>query len=129
MDKQIKHASGLKIGGFVIFDNKACRITSIQISKTGKHGHAKARIVAVGIIDSSKIIKVYPGHEKVEVPIIEKEAAQILSIHGETVNVMDAKTYETFDLKITEDLKDKVKEGDTISYWKIMGQKVMMKSK
>ena len=129
METQIKQASSLKVGGFVIFDNKACRITSIQISKTGKHGHAKARIAAVGLIDNSKIIKVYPGHDKIEVPIIEKETAQILSMHGETVNVMDAKTYETFDLKITEDLKNKVKEGDTISYWKIMGQKVMMKSK
>lgn len=129
MEKQIKQVSSLKVGGFVIFDNKACRIIDMQISKTGKHGHPKARISAVGIIDNSKIIKVYPGHDKVEVPIIEKEAAQVLSMHGETVNVMDAKTYETFDLKISEDLKNKLKEGDTISYWKIMGQRIMMKSR
>ncbi len=129
MDKKITQVSSLKVGGFVIFDNKACKITDMQISKTGKHGHAKARISAVGIVDGSKIIKVYPGHDKVEVPIIEKEGAQILSIQGDTANVMDSKTYETFDLKIPKELKGTVKEGDQVTYWIIIGQKVMMKGR
>ena len=125
MDKKLVHANGLKVGGFVIFDEKACRVTSIEISKTGKHGHAKARIAAVSLTDNSKIIKVYPGHDKVEVPIIEKETAQILSITGDKANVMDMKSYETFDLDIPEEMKGQVNEGDQINYWVIMGQKVM----
>ncbi len=125
MDKKLVHASGLKVGGFVIFDDKACKVTSIEISKTGKHGHPKARIAAVSITDGSKIIKVFPGHDKVEVPIIEKETAQVLSIAGNKANVMDMKSYETFDLDIPEDLKDQVKEGDQVNYWIILGQKVM----
>jgi translation initiation factor 5A len=129
MEKQIKQISILKVGGFVIFDDKACRITDIQTSKTGKHGHAKSRISAVSLIGNSKTVKVYPSHDKLEVPIIEKESAQILSIQGDLANVMDAKTYETFDLKISKGLKDNIKEGDQVSYWIIMGQKVMMKSK
>ena len=125
MEKKLVHASSLKVGGFVIFDGKACKVTSIEISKTGKHGHAKARIAAVSITEGSKIIKVFPGHDKVEVPIIEKETAQVLSIAGNKANVMDMKTYETFDLEIPDDLKDSLKEGDQVSYWIIMGDKVM----
>ncbi len=125
MEKKLTHASGLKVGGYVIFDGKACRVTSIEISKTGKHGHAKARIAAVGLTDNSKIIKVFPGHDKVEVPIIEKETAQVLSIAGNKANVMDMKTYETFDLEIPDDMRDSLNEGDQINYWIIMGQKVM----
>ncbi|MBT6995268.1 translation initiation factor IF-5A [Candidatus Woesearchaeota archaeon] len=125
MDKKLVHASGLKVGGFVIFDDKACKVTSIEISKTGKHGHAKARIAAVSITNGSKIIKVFPGHDKVEVPIIEKETAQVLSIAGDKANVMDMKSYETFDLDIPEDLKDQVKEGDQVNYWIILGKKVL----
>lgn len=125
MERKQVHASGLKVGGFVIFDGKACKVTSIEISKTGKHGHAKARIAASGLIDNQKIIKIIPGHDKIDVPIIEKETAQVLSIAGNKANVMDMKSYETFDLEIPEDLGDTVNEGDQIIYWIIMGQKVM----
>ena len=125
MDKKLVHATSLKVGGFVIFDGKACRVSSIEVSKTGKHGHAKARIAAVCITDGSKIIKMFPGHDKVEVPIIEKETAQVLSIAGDKANVMDMKSYETFDLNIPEDLKDQVNEGDQVNYWIILGKKVL----
>ena len=129
MEKKLTHATSLKVGGYVIFNGKACRITDILTSRPGKHGHAKVRISAVGLVDGSKIIKVHPGHDKIEVPIIEKESAQVLSIQEDTANVMDSKTYETFDLKISEDLKGIVKEGDKVTYWVIMGEKVMMKGR
>lgn len=125
MDKKLTAASALKVGNYVIFDNVASTVTDIQISKTGKHGHAKCRITAVGITDGSKRIKVIPGTDKVEVPIVEKESAQVLSIQGDTANVMDSKTYETFDLKIPNNLKEKIKEGSTVLYWIIMGEKVI----
>ena len=129
MDKKLTAASALKVGNYVLFDNKASVITDIQTSKTGKHGHAKCRITAVGLIGGSKRIKVIPGTDKVEVPIIEKENAQVLSIQGDTANVMDSKTYETFDLKIPENLKEKIKEGSTVLYWIIMGEKVMREAR
>ena len=129
MEKKLAHATSLKVGGYVIFNGKACRIIDILTSRPGKHGHAKVRISAVGLIDGSKIIKLHPGHDKIEVPIIEKETAQILSITGDTASVMDSTTYETFDLKIPEDLKASTGEGNQVTYWVIMGQKVMMKGR
>jgi len=38
---------------------------------------------------------------------------------------MDMKTYETFDLNVPEDFKDEIKEGDQVSYWVILGKKVL----
>nr|MBA4405450.1 translation initiation factor IF-5A [Nanoarchaeum sp.] len=129
METKVTNASSLKVGGFVIFDGKACKITSVEISKTGKHGHAKARVTAVCLTDDAKIVKILPGHDKMEVPIIEKEMAQVLSITGSKANVMDMKTYETFDLAIPDDMKDDVKEGEQVSYWMILGQRVMRSNK
>ncbi|MBU1246127.1 MAG: translation initiation factor IF-5A [Nanoarchaeota archaeon] len=123
------HATGLKIGGYVIFDGVACKISSIQISRPGKHGHAKCRIEAIGLVDSRKIIKLVPGHDNVEVPIIEKKTAQVLSIHGDSANVMDMESYETFDIKLPSELKDQVMGGAQILYWIIMGDKVMKQVK
>ncbi|MBI2138496.1 translation initiation factor IF-5A [Candidatus Woesearchaeota archaeon] len=115
----------LKKGSFVIMDGAACVVADVQISKSGKHGHAKVRFTGVGITDEKKRVMISPAHDTIEVPIIEKKNAQVLSVLGESANVMDAETYETFDLKIPPELKEKVREGATVLYWVIMGDKVM----
>jgi len=122
-------AGTLKQGSYVLFDNVPCVVKSIQTSRTGKHGHAKCRVEAIGMINSQKIIKIMPAHDKVDVPLIDKKSAQVLSISGDTANVMDMETYETFDLKISEDLKDNVVEGSKVIYWIIMNQKVLKQVK
>ena len=124
-DKKMTHAGGLKPGSYVIFDGIACTVKSIQTSIPGKHGHAKCRIEAVGMVDGKKMVKVYPGHDNVEVPIIIKKTAQVLSVANDMANVMDSETFETFDLKIPEDLKGKVVEGGNVLYWIILSDKVM----
>ncbi len=129
MDKKIESIGELKVGSNVIFDNKACVIKTIQKSSTGRHGHAKYRVSAVSLIDDQKIIKLLIDGEKVEVPIINKKSAQVLSIQENIVNVMDNETYETFDLKIPEELKDQVKEGAQVSYWIILGEKILKQIK
>src|SRR3989344_3918031 len=93
----------LKVGRYMVINGKACRISKMDVSRPGKHGHAKFRVEGVCLTDGSKHVEVMPGHEKVESPVIDKKAAQILSLHGDNANVMDAETYETFDLKIPEE--------------------------
>ena len=66
-----------------------------------------------------------PGHDHVDTPIVEKKNAQVLSISGETANVMDNESYETFDLAIPEELKGQVAESSQILYWIILEDKVM----
>lgn len=122
-------AGSLKPGKYVVFDGVAYVVKSIDISKTGKHGSTKCRIEATGLIDSRKVVKIIPSSDNIEVPIIEKKSAQVLSISGDKANVMDMETYETFDLKIPDDLKNDVKEGSEILYWTILDDKVMKQVK
>ena len=119
----------IKVGGYIIIDGVACRVVSVQTSKTGKHGHAKARIEAIGLINDEKKVIVKPTHDKAEVPIVEKKAAQVLSVTADTANVMDTETFETFDIKIPEDLKDKVIPNSQVVYWIILGIRVLKQSK
>ncbi len=129
METRQTNASSLKEGSYVILDDIPCIIKSIETSKTGKHGHAKCRIEAIGMIDGRKIIKIMPGHDKVDVPIIEKRSAQVLSIKGDKANVMDTENYETFDIDIPEELKDQVTEGSQVLYWIVMDKKVIKQVK
>ncbi|MBS3133785.1 translation initiation factor IF-5A [Candidatus Woesearchaeota archaeon] len=129
MDKKVVEAGSLKIGGYVIVDNYACTVKSIDISKPGKHGSTKCRIEAMGMIDNQKRVFIMPAHDKVEVPIIEKKNAQVLSIHDDIANVMDLESYETFDLKIPEDLSGKITEGVQVIYWNILNDKLLKQLK
>ena len=126
---RVMQASDLRVGGYVIFDNVACAVRDIQTSKTGKHGSAKCRIEAVGIINGQKKVHLCPGGDNVQVPIIEKKNAQVLSAQENSATVMDTETYETFDIKIPEDQKGNVKEGGIVNYWIIMDEKIIMAAK
>jgi len=123
------HVGSLTKGNYVIIDGVACRVSGTQTSRPGKHGHAKVRLEAIGVLDSKKRVIVMPGHDNIDVPIVEKKTAQVLSIAGDTANVMDSETYETFDLKIPEELKGQVVEGCNILYWEILQNKVMKQVK
>ena len=122
-------ANTLKSGSYLVIEGAACKVNSIQISRPGKHGHAKMRIEGIGVIDGKKRIIVIPGHDNVEVPIIEKKNAQVLSVQGDSANVMDAETYETFDLKIPEELKADCQAGTNVLYWKVLSDKLMKQVK
>ncbi len=129
MTKKLMSVGSLKTGSYVIFDGIACKVKSIQTSRPGKHGHAKCRVEAVSLTDNKKIIKVMPGHEKVGVPIIETKTDQFLSINWEVVNVMDMQTYETFDLKIPEELEGQIVDGAQVAYWIILDEKILKQVK
>ncbi|MBI2148174.1 translation initiation factor IF-5A [Candidatus Woesearchaeota archaeon] len=128
-ETKLVQAGDLKVGSYVIFDNIACVVKDIQTSKTGKHGSSKCRIEAVGIINNQKKIHLCPSGDNVQVPIIEKKNAQVLSVHEDSATVMDNESYETFDIKIPEELKENVKEGSVVNYWIIMDEKVIMQVK
>ncbi|MFO7711341.1 MAG: translation initiation factor IF-5A [Candidatus Woesearchaeota archaeon] len=128
-EKTLKSVGSLKEGNYVVIDGVACTVSSTQTSRPGKHGHAKVRMEGVGLIDGKKRILVMPGHDKIEVPIIDKRNAQVLSVTGNMANVMDSETYETFDLEIPEELKDQCTEGSTVLYWIILEDKVMKQVK
>lgn len=44
----------LKVGSYVVIDNEPCRVVDITKAKTGKHGSAKANVVAVSIFRSQE---------------------------------------------------------------------------
>ena len=113
----------LKEGGYVVIDDEPCEIVSISVSKSGKHGAAKARIEAIGLFDGQKRSIVQPVTAKVYVPIVERKRAQVLSVVGDVAQLMDLETYETFELQIPEELKDKIELGKEIVYMESLGKR------
>jgi len=114
----------LRVGGYMIIDNEPCRIVDITHSKPGKHGSAKARIVAIGIFDGVKRSFVKPVDLNAEVPIIDKRMGQVFAVNPSGIQIMDLETYEYLDAPFPEDedLKAKLVSGVEIEYWRILGR-------
>ncbi len=128
-EKKLVSVGSLKKGDTIIIDGAPCKITDTATSRPGKHGHAKVNLMAAGLLDGKKRNVVMPGHDRVEVPIIEKKSAQVLSISGIIANVMDTETFETFEMEIPEEMRADVREGVEVLYWTMMGAKVMKQVK
>jgi translation initiation factor 5A len=121
----------LRVGGYILVDGEPCRIVDVTKSKPGKHGSAKARIVAIGIFDGAKRSFVKPVDANVEVPMIEKRTGQIFAVTPSIVQIMDLETYEYLDAPFPEeeDLKAKLVPGVEIEYWRILGRVKIIRTK
>ncbi|TFG28054.1 MAG: translation initiation factor IF-5A [Promethearchaeota archaeon] len=117
----------------MMVDDEPCIVKSTERSKSGKHGHAKVRIVCVGLFDNNKRSLTIPSGHLVDVPEILKGNAQINFIEDSVINIMDLESYESLDVKwpTEEELIGKLKElranpakmGNTqVEYWKLAGK-------
>merc|ERR1712136_201724 len=62
-------------------------VAEVSTSKTGKHGHAKAHIVALDLFTNKKYEDLCPTSHNVEVPFVNKTEYQLLSADGDTGEV------------------------------------------
>ena len=123
---KIINATEVKVGTNIIIDAEAYTVKKIDISKTGKHGHAKCRIEAVGMLSDSKKVFVVPGHERFEVPVVEKRKAQILSKSDKKASVMDLETFETMEIDCPdEEVFSSLEESGNCEYWDIEGARII----
>jgi len=127
VDKIYGSMGDLREGKYVIIEDFPCRIMSIDKSKPGKHGAAKMRIEAIGLFDGTKRNLMKPSDADVEIPIIERKRAQIVSASGNSAQLMDLESYETFDVEIPEEMRSEVEVGKEIQYMLVMGRKLLLK--
>ena len=121
---KIINATEARVGTNIIVDGEPCTIKKIDVSKTGKHGHSKVRVEATSIISGQKKVFVVPGHDKLEVPLVNKRKGQVLSI-GDKVSVMDLENFETIEVACPDELKQELTENCNAEYWDVEGKKII----
>ncbi len=129
MEKTVTSIRHLKPGGLILIDDVPCKIDKLLSSTTGKHGHAKVRVEAIGLFDGIRKNIVKPSHDNVDVPIINKKTAQILAITGDKVQLMDMTDFSVFDLPIPEEMKGTLTAGAEIPYYEVADVKTIKQLK
>ena len=124
MVARVIDATEMRVGTFLIIDGSAFQVKKMDVSKTGKHGHAKVRFEALSVMTGKKKVGVVPGHDKFEVPMVDKRNAQVLSVSGNMASIMDSESFENFELPISEELAGTVTAGVSVEYWNVEGEKL-----
>ncbi|MGC8587277.1 MAG: translation initiation factor IF-5A [Candidatus Micrarchaeia archaeon] len=116
MSEEILYVSmkEIKPGRFILIDGIPCKVVDVETSAPGKHGSAKMRVTAIGIFDGQKKTLLKPSSGDVEVPVINKKKAQVVSVTESTAQLMDLQTYETYEVPIPDDLKGSIKSGSEV---------------
>jgi translation initiation factor 5A len=77
-------ASHIKKGMYIILQGRPCKIVNISFSKTGKHGHMKAAMTGIDVINSSKHMVSIPGHNSLTQFEIQKNIYTLVNIEEDT---------------------------------------------
>lgn len=115
----------IRVGRYVLIDGIPCRVVEIETSAPGKHGSAKMRVTGIGMFDGQKKSIIKPSSADIEVPVIGKKKAQVVSVAESSVQVMDSDTFEVYDLQIPEDLRGKLEAGKEVEVIVAMGRKAL----
>merc|ERR1712084_113140 len=111
---------------------RPCKCIEVSTTKTGKHGHAKAHIVAIDIFTGKKLEDLCPTSHNLEVPFVKRTEYTLLSADENTGEVSllnedgttkDDLNLPTFvqvgeptedDTKVTKDIVDGLEAGKNI---------------
>ena len=121
--REMKEIGELSEGNVINVDGEPCKISKLSSSMPGKHGHAKYSIEAVGIFDGKKRHIKESAESKMEIPEVEINDGQVISLSGDNAQLMDLNSYDTFEISIPEELQGDLEEGEELKYVESMGRK------
>lgn len=99
-----KQAGSIKKNEYCILKGRPCKIVDIAISKTGKHGHAKARFTGIDIFTGNKYEDMCPTSHNMEVPVVTRTDYTLVDITAEGyVSLMTTDGEQKDDLKMPTD--------------------------
>jgi translation initiation factor 5A len=121
----------LKEGSYIIIDGEPCKVVEVEKSKPGKHGSAKVRLTGIAIFTGSKKTVIGTVDTHIEVPMIDKRAAQVISATPTSVQLMDLQSFEVTETPTpTEpEFQGKMGPGVEVEIWVVLGRAKVMRIK
>merc|ERR1719263_2154167 len=90
----------------MMIKGKPCKILSISVSKTGKHGHAKCNFLATDIFTGKKLEDMIPSTHGTTVPVVKRSEWEIIDIED------DELTLPTYPENMADEIRDAWNGGE-----------------
>ncbi len=129
MTTNLAQVKDLKEGKYVVIDGEPCKIVSIQKSKPGKHGAAKARVEGISLFTGAKKTLLKSVDATCEVPVILRKSAQVIAnLGGNRLQLMDLETYETYEIEVEPEYAG-LQSGQEVEIQEVMGKRMITRVK
>merc|ERR1711861_88135 len=76
-------AGQIRQGGYIMIKGKPCKVKSVSVSKTGKHGHAKCKFSATDIFTGATCEELCPSSHNIDTPVVTKKDYMIQGIQDD----------------------------------------------
>ncbi|KAL0217223.1 hypothetical protein RCL1_007706 [Eukaryota sp. TZLM3-RCL] len=89
-----KQAGNVRKGDVAILKGHPCKITDVRVSKTGKHGHAKANFTGTDIFTNNKYEDMCPTSHNLDIPVVKRLEYQLLHVEDNFAHLLIPETGE-----------------------------------
>lgn len=114
-------ATELSKGSYFLVGNEPVVVTRKEVVAYGTHSHSKLKIYYKALEGSGEK-SITLGHgDKVEILDIIRKTAQVISKINDKVQIMDMKSYETFDATASSEILESLNENDEVIYVELNG--------
>merc|ERR1712059_115552 len=128
-----QQAGEIRKGSHLMIKGQPCKCVEVSTSKTGKHGHAKAHIVAINIFTGKKLEDLCPCSHNMSMPFVNRATYLFMSVNEDdgSVSLLDDAGTPKDDLnlpifvsvgepteqdkKVSQEIIDKDKKGESFS--------------
>ena len=114
-------ADDLQKGSYFIHNNEPVRVLRKEVVAYGTHSHSKLKVFFQGLNDKGERSINLHHTDKVEIVNITRKTGQVISKAGDTIQVMDADSYETLDATAAKELFNEINEGDEVTFIDLNG--------
>jgi translation initiation factor 5A len=115
-------------GDYILFKDEPYRVIKNQIVVTGTHSHTKNKLDLQGLFNSKYETVVLPPHERLDDVEIVRKRAQLISKQGESAQIMDLVSFETFEAAMNDALKE-INEGEEVTYIEFRGMATVLEKR
>uniref|UniRef100_A0ACD5U6I8 Uncharacterized protein n=1 Tax=Avena sativa TaxID=4498 RepID=A0ACD5U6I8_AVESA len=126
-----QQANAIRRNGYIVIQNRPCKVVEVLASKTGNYGHAQCHFVAIDIFTGEKFEDTVPSSYNCDVPRVYHTDYQLIDISEDGFIILLADDGSTKDdIKLPTDealrfqIKDEFDEGKdlTVSVMSAMGE-------
>ncbi len=110
-------AGKLTKGSLVMINDKPCKVTKTSKAKPGKHGSAKAIIVAIGILDDKKVEQSFGTSDLLDAPIVKRVEYPLLGIDDDFLQLQDESGEMKEDVKLNDRESLKEVKDQILKFW------------
>lgn len=97
-------AGEVKKGSYLVMKGHPCKVISVSVSKTGKHGHAKANIDGLDVFTGKKYNEISPTSHNMTAPTLFRDEWQLTDISQDgNMTLMDENGTTKEDLDLPKD--------------------------